>query len=472
MFKSISLYLGFFSILISLFSLLNIIYSQYLELYLNLNSYVYTFIISFALGIIFIKYNNKKQNKNSFYEKLFFVLFGFFYFPLLISIPYFLSIYNLSFIDCYFEAVSGFTSTGFTIFNNIKYIDQSIIIWRSTSQWLGGLFFLFSLILLIDIFSYKLRNFLTSYVAINLVEIKRQFLKVLIIYSLFTILIFFILNVSGLRLFDSLNLSMSLISSGGFLPSNFLEEIIITDNQIFIFSNLMLFSFFNLYLLYNLFSNKHEKKFYQEDIFLFFYFISLLIILFIFFNNNMSYQKIYLSLTSTISNNGISLQNSPKDLSILFLFLAIIGGGLFSNSSGLKFIKFTLLIKYSLNELFLTARPKYILNSNLFFSSLKIEFDEISKYFLSFLFFVILFFILSLLLVLFNVKFQDSVILSILTLTNTVNSSIYNLEFFDFNYLNNLPKIILIFFMIVGRIEILTFLILIKKFFFKNYFKL
>ena len=50
-----------------------------------------------------------------------FILFGFFYFPFLIAIPYYLSIYNLSFIDCYFEAVSGFTSTGFTIFNNIKY---------------------------------------------------------------------------------------------------------------------------------------------------------------------------------------------------------------------------------------------------------------------------------------------------------------------------------------------------------------
>ena len=177
MMRSVSLYLGIFSILIAFFSLLNIVYSQYLEFYLNLNSYLYTLIISFFLGIGFILYQDKKQNKINLYEKLLIILFGFFYFPLLITIPYYFSIYNLSFIDCYFEAVSGFTSTGFTIFNNIKYIDESMIIWRSTSQWLGGLFFLFSLILLLDELAFKLKSFLTSFISINLVEVKKQFLK-------------------------------------------------------------------------------------------------------------------------------------------------------------------------------------------------------------------------------------------------------------------------------------------------------
>ena len=45
-----------------------------------------------------------------------------------------------------FESISGFTSTGFTIFENIKHLDESLILWRSTSQWIGGLYFLFSII--------------------------------------------------------------------------------------------------------------------------------------------------------------------------------------------------------------------------------------------------------------------------------------------------------------------------------------
>ena len=85
------------------------------------------------------------------------IILGYILIPLVISIPYFLSIYNISFLDCYFESISGFTSTGFTIFSNIKHLDQSLILWRSTSQWIGGLYFLFSIILLIDIFDKNLK---------------------------------------------------------------------------------------------------------------------------------------------------------------------------------------------------------------------------------------------------------------------------------------------------------------------------
>ena len=201
MFRSISSYLGSFCLLISFFSLLNFIYSQYFNFYLNLNSYLYTLLISFCSGVLLIYINKKKNNKITIYEKIIIIIFGFFYFPLLISIPYYLSIYNLTFIDCYFEAISGFTSTGFTIFNNIKYIDETLIIWRSTSQWLGGLFFLFSLILLLDVFNYKIKNFLTSFISINLIETKKQILKIFILYLFLTFIIFILLIFSGVRLF-------------------------------------------------------------------------------------------------------------------------------------------------------------------------------------------------------------------------------------------------------------------------------
>ena len=83
---------------------------------------------------------------------------GYLLLPLFIATPYYLSIYNISFLDAYFEAISGFTSTGFTIFNNIKHLDESIVLWRSSSQWIGGLYFLFSIILLIDIFDTNLKK--------------------------------------------------------------------------------------------------------------------------------------------------------------------------------------------------------------------------------------------------------------------------------------------------------------------------
>ena len=102
-----------------------------------------------------------------------------------------------------------------------------------------------------------------------------------------------------------------------------------------------------------------------------------------------------------------------------------------------------------------------------FFSKNKIKEEEINIYFLSIIFFILSLFILSGILSLQQIDFKDSLTLSILTITNTVNSSNYDLSDFYFLGLNVTSKISLMMFMIIGRVELLGLLILIKKFFFK-----
>ncbi len=138
-------YLGFFFILISIFSFFNVIYSFYFNLYLNLNTYYLSLIISLILGIICYSFKRKIIRFNIF-EKILTVIIGYIIIPLVLSLPFYFSIYNLTFLNSFFESISGFTSTGFTIFENIKNIDQSLILWRSSIQWIGGLYFLFSII--------------------------------------------------------------------------------------------------------------------------------------------------------------------------------------------------------------------------------------------------------------------------------------------------------------------------------------
>ncbi len=135
-------YLSFFFILISLFSFLNIIYSYYFNLYLNLNTYYFSLIVSAVIGLFFYK-SKTSERKSTIFEKIATVLLGYLLMPIVMSIPFYLSIYNLTFLNAFFEAVSGFTSTGFTIFENIKHIDQGLILWRSSIQWVGGLYFLY-----------------------------------------------------------------------------------------------------------------------------------------------------------------------------------------------------------------------------------------------------------------------------------------------------------------------------------------
>ena len=77
-------------------------------------------------------------------------------------------------------------------------------------------------------------------------------------------------------------------------------------------------------------------------------------------------------------------------------------------------------------------------------------------------------FLITLLFTIFNINFDEAFKLGILTLMNTVNSSMYGLGNINFLELNSYSKIIMIIFMIIGRVELLTILIIIKKFIFKS----
>ena len=463
------IYLSIFCGIISVLSFFNIVYSYYLNLYLNLHTYMYTFFISFILMLIFYISKNNDEKKITIYEKILTIVLGYFLLPLIISIPFYFSIYNLTFVNSYFEAISGFTSTGFTIFDNINHIDQSLILWRSASQWVGGLYFLFSIVLLIDIFDHSFKKSLTNFISFNKAETLKQSLKIFLLYSLITLGIFIILNIFAIRMFNSLNFAMTIISSGGFLPSNNLSNILINNSQIIITSILMLTSFFSIFLLYNLiFTKNYNLNFFNEDIHLLFYFLTLLFIFFTFLNFDNNFSQLLLSLTSSVSNIGFSLDNDSTNLSFIFLILVMIGGSFFSTSSGIRFLKIYSLFKYSINEILSYSRPKNVYINKHLFSKEFFKLNEIYKYFLTVIIFIISLLFLTFLLTLSGIDFENSLKLSILTLMNTVNSSMYGLDNFSFYDLHFFTKYFLIFFMIVGRIELLTLLIICKKFLFKN----
>ena len=461
-------YLSFFFILISIFSFLNIIYSYYFNLYLNLNTYYFSLIISGIVGIIFYKIKTDSK-KPSIFEKILTVLLGYILMPLILSIPFYLSIYNLSFLNSLFEAVSGFTSTGFTVFENIKHIDQGLILWRSSIQWIGGLYFLYSIIFLIDIYDESLKKSLTNFLSFNSAEILKQSIKILLLYSGLTVSIFIILNILGIRSFNSLNLAMTIISSGGFLPVNNLSSILINDFQVIIFSFLMLISFFSIFFTYNLiFLRNKNLNFFYEDIHLFLYFIVVVSIFFVFFSYDTNFTFSFLSLVSSISNIGISLEVDQTHLNFIYILLVIVGGSFFSTSSGLRFLKIYSLTKYSINQILSFSRPKNVFMNKLVFSKINFDVKDINKYFLTIIIFIISLFSLTILLSLSNIQFEYSFKLAVLTLMNTVNSSAYGLSDFDFQNLHFLTKYFLIFFMIIGRVELLSLLLIAKKFLFKN----
>ena len=461
-------YLSFFFAVISLLSFFNIIYSYYLNFYLNLNTYYYCLISSICLSVLFFKIKTSEK-KFSIFDKILTVFFGYLFIPVILSIPFYFSIYNLTFLNSYFEAISGFTSTGFSIFDNIKHIDQSIILWRSSTQWIGGLYFLFSIIFLIDIYDESFKKSLTNYLSFDSSEIFKQAIKIFLLYSFLTLVIFLVLNIFSVRTFNSLNLAFSLISSGGFLPDNDLTNIIKDNSQIIILSVLMLFSFFSIFFTYNLvFLKNRNINFFYEDLHLIVYLTIVILIFLLFFSFNKEFSMNLLAIISSMSNIGFSLKTDQSNMSLVFLILVIIGGSFFSTSSGLRFVKIYSLFKYSINQILSFSRPKNVFMNKLIFTNINFDFNEINKYFLTIIIFIISLFIFTSILSISGISFENSFKLSILTLMNTVNSSIYGLTDFNFNNLHFLTKYCFILFMIIGRIELLTILLILKKFLFKN----
>ena len=471
-YKSILFFLGIYSLFVSIFSILNILYSIYFDFTLNLKLYSFTLIISLIIGIAFTLVGRKDKRNISIVDQIILVILSFFFIPSLISIPYFFGIYDISLIDAYFESVSGFTTTGFSIIENVKNIDEPLILWRSSSQWLGGLLFLMATIGTIGSKQIKIkpaylisggasgRNFYNNF--------NYNFVKILLIYFFSTALVIFLFTLVNLRLFDSFNLAFTSMSSGGFIPDNNLSNILLNNLQVFFFSISLLFPIFNFFLLHDIITRQFSIRNHQEDVHLGSLIILLTLLVYFFITPNESFVNVFFAITSSISTSGISTFTPNLDLSLFFILLTIIGGSLISTSSGFKYVRIYILQKISYQEIYRLVKPMNVIDKNLFNSETKIDDEDIKIAFLVFLSFIISIFILSSILTLDYLTFEESFKLSILTLTNTTSSALYgiqNLSFFDLNYLT---KMSLIFFMIIGKVEIIAVIYLIKIFIFRE----
>jgi len=425
---------------------------------------------SLIFGFVFYFFGKKSYRKIDFHEQILLIIFIYIVVSSLISIPYYFSIYQISIIDSLFESFSGFTGTGFTVFSNVKYLDPTLILWRSFSQWIGGLYFLIFLVLFFSNsqFNFKLNNIIhIPNKSLNPeVNIKKTSYELFFIYLSLTILIFILFSLSNVRLFNGLNLSMSLISSGGFLPTNDLNSIIKNNTQALILVFSFLIALLNIYLVFNFFNKKNIKSIHYED-------FGILVIIFVLITiltltkTNSNLINDILNVLTSVGTSGLTLNKSSDNLSLYFLFLTLIGGSLLSNSSGIKYMRISILLKASYIEILRLVKPNNIFNKNILFSEKPITNDTIKLSFFVFISFFISLFILSSLLIIDDINFEKSFKLSILTLTNTANSYLYNESPIEFANLLTSSKISLIIFMTIGKIELLSVFLIIKKIFIK-----
>ncbi len=463
-------YLGLSCFPISIMALLNIFYSFYFDYLLNVQTYIAVLFLSLIVGFNLYNFGKKEKENINIFEQIFTILLIYFLISFFIQIPFYFSEYKVSFLESYFESISGLTGTGFTIFENIRFLDDPILLWRSSSQWIGGLYFLIFLVL---IFSNKQLNFKLLDLTYNQ-ENKINFApnlrivstRIFFIYLTLTLLIFVIFLLSGIRLFDGLNLTMTVISSGGFLPTDSLDNIIKTNYQSLSLSLGFLISILNFYLLYNLFLKRENLKDHKED---FYIIISIFVFTMIFYLlSDFNIFQSLLTVLSSIGNSGISITSIPNNYGLYFITLTIIGGCVLSSTSGIKFLRIYILVKGFLIEIYRLVQPNVILNNKIMFTDKKITNEIIKISFLVFILFFISIFLLSGILLVDFLDFENSFKLSILTLTNTVSSDIYSMEKIEFVNLSSFSKISIILFMVIAKVEVISIFILIQKVFIKN----
>ena len=279
------------------------------------------------------------------------------------TLPFLATGSTLSFTTAWFEAMSGVTSTGATIFPHVRLLPSSVLLWRSMTQWFGG----FGIVLLVLALSPRLGiNKYSLYTAeasgadntgktaVRTVVTVRRTLSV---YLALTVAFIIVLWISGMQLWDAVNLTFTNISSGGFSVNS--DSIAtITPLQQYILAGAMLLSGVNFTLLYLFFTLKWKQIRHKMDQLNFFLLLCILAVAFVV--GTLHWHSGYgwsdavrlgtVQTVSALTTTGSVVADSTlwwTPATFLLLMLAICGGMAGSTTGGMKVMRVLILLRNS-----------------------------------------------------------------------------------------------------------------------------
>ena len=474
MLKIVGIMLLLFSVTLVIPLITSLIYSDG-----NHYTFVYSFLIILGLGSILYLPNISAKNDIKIKEGFLIVVLFWIILSLVSSIPFMLDKQlSLTFVDAFFESVSGWTTTGATIINNLDILSPSILIYRQELQWLGGMGIVILALAILPMLGvggmqlYKAES--TGPIKDNKISprIAETAKSLWSIYLGLTVSCAFLYYVAGMDLFDAIAHSFSTIAIGGFSThdlsigyyNNYLIEIIC----IFF----MLFSAINFILHYMALSSKSLSCYLKDSEFItymliIFSLLSVFILYTTFSGNiNISFHDIIFQTISFITTSGFTTTSHGDwpDFIITALILAsFIGACAGSTGGGLKVIRVLLLFKLLKKELLKILHPTAEIPIRINQSPIN---DDLSGTLYNFFIFYIISYLLLSLLVLLSGH-------DVATSFSTVASCINNLgpalgeAANNYSNLNLFSKYILTFAMILGRLEIFTLLIVMTPYFWK-----
>lgn len=333
----------------------------------NYFSFIFTMATSIVVGLIFIILKPETQIFR-YKEGLAIVSLGWFLVSLIGSLPFvFIGVHP---VDAFFESMSGFTTTGATIFDSIEKLPVSVLFWRSFIQWLGGMGIIALFVAIFPAMAAKSEAlFHAEYPGVTLEKLKPRLedtaMILYLIYLFYTVLEVIILFLLGVPFMDAILHALTTLPTGGF--SNHTSSIAYFSNPAVeaVIALFMIVAGTNFALHYYLL--RYGRLMFRDPEFRVYIMILLVgSILIILLNMNIFgffesvrysvFQVVSIATTTGYTTSDFDMWSSGAK--IVLLTLMFIGGSSGSTAGGIKVLRLYLLIRYAVLQIMKVAEPR------------------------------------------------------------------------------------------------------------------
>lgn len=435
-------------------------------------SFIITILISLISGLILSRFKGKEENIGI-REGLSIVTLGWIILSLVGSLPLYLSGGVPTFIDAFFETVSGFTTTGATVIGDVEALPQGILFWRSFTHWIGGmgiLVFTIALLPALGIGGFQIfKAESPGPVAGKIAPRIKDTAKILyIIYGGLTIVQVVLLLIGGMNFFDSLVYTFGTVGTGGLATKN--NSIAFYDSTYLqlVIGVFMVISGINFSLYYLIYQGKWKEAVKDEELRLYLIIITIATIGITINLLANSYNSISLALKdsffqvgSIITTTGYSTTDFnlwPDFSKAILLFLMMTGGSAGSTAGGTKIIRWVVLLKVIKREILKTFHPRAV-------KPIKVNGEVVGEETINgitaYMAFYVIIFLISTIIITLEVDLVTSFSSVAATLGNIGPGLNLAGPASNFGFYSPLAKLFFSFLMLLGRLELFTMIALI-----------
>ena len=431
--------------------------------------------ITFFAGLIlYLPFRKSKVETISQREGLAVVAMGWAMVGLFGAFPFYFQNGSFQFIDAVFESVSGFTTTGSSIITNIEVIPRGLLFWRSFIQWLGGMGIIVLSIAILPFLGVGGMQLYKAEVPSPVPDklkprIRDTALILWKVYALFTLAEAVLLVIGGMNLYEAVCHAFTTMPTGGFSTRN---ASLAHFNSVYMEITVILFMMFagiNFSLHYQMLKGKPlafwrdaECRFFLGIVFVLGMLVSLNTYGAVYEKIGVAFRYGFFQVVSIITTTGFATADYEKwpAMSQLILFLCMfIGASAGSTGGGMKIIRIMVCFKYCYKELFSLIHPHAVRHIKIAGKSIP---EDITRSILGFLaLYIGIFGLASVLLAGLGVDFITSLAAVASTIGNIGPGFGLVGPVENYAQIPYLGKWILIWCMLLGRLEIYTVIILL-----------